>query len=123
MATRNYGGRPPLDDATDDARRAAMATNLQQVWKAASFNWKLQGYFHWSLVDHFSWQHGWAKRYGIWALDPETQVRSKRASADFYADICRSNSLTSEMVALYSPEIFDVNFPDDPQREFVDGLP
>jgi len=112
-----------VDDASDELRRAALAKNLQRIWKAASLNWKLHGYFHWSLVDHFGWQHGWARRYGLWALDPETQVRSKRPSADFYADICRSNSLSSEMVALHSPEIFEVLFPDDQQREFVNALP
>ena len=111
-----------VDDASDELRRVALAKNLQGVWKAASFNWKLQGYFHWSLVDHFSWQHGWAKHFGLWAVDPETQARTKRPSADFYADICRSNSLTSEMVALHSPTISDALFPADQRREFVDGL-
>ena len=112
-----------VDDVSDELRRATLAKNLRHVWKAANFNWKLRGYFHWSLVDHFSWQHGWSKRFGLWALDPETQKRKKRPSADFYADICRSNSLTSEMVALHSPAVFEVLFPDDQQREFVGTLP
>lgn len=112
-----------VDDATDELRRATLAKNLQRVWKAASFNWKLQGYFHWSLVDLFSWQHGWSARFGLWALDRETQIRSKRPSADFYADICRSNSLSSEMVSIHSPAVFELLFPEDQHREFVKPSP
>ena len=48
---------------------------------------------------------------GLWELVPEPQERRKRRSADFYGEICRTNTLTSEMVQRYCPEVFDRMFP------------
>jgi hypothetical protein len=38
-------------------------------------------------------------------------VVSQFQSADFYAEICRANALTSDMVMRYCPEAFDMVFP------------
>src|SRR5215208_2207849 len=48
---------------------------------------------------------------GLWELDVETQKRIKRPSADLYAEICKENGLSSEMVQKYCPEVFDTLFP------------
>ena len=51
------------------------------MWHAVNFNWPIKAYFHWSLVDNFEWERGWTQRFGLWALDIETQKRTKRPSA------------------------------------------
>jgi beta-glucosidase len=43
----------------------------------------------------------------LWGLDPASQLRTRRPSVDFYAEICRSNSLSSEMIAKYAPGSFE----------------
>ena len=43
------------------------------------------------------------------SLPPEG--RKKRPSADFYAEICRENGLSADMVARYAPEVFAQLFP------------
>lgn len=99
-------------DTTDDAlRRRYLAQHLHQIWRALNFNWQIKGYFHWTLVDNFEWERAWTQRFGLWALDTETQQRTKRPSADLYAAVCKSNSLSSEMVRQYCPEVFDKIFP------------
>ena len=45
------------------------------------------------------------------ALDTVTQARRKRPSADLYAEICKENGLSSEMVARYAPEVLEKIFP------------
>jgi hypothetical protein len=35
----------------------------------------------------------------------------KRRSADLYAEICKENGLSGEMVAPYAPEVFPRMFP------------
>ncbi len=99
------------EDAYDGFRPRYLATHLRQLWRAANANWQVKGYFHWTLTDNFEWERGWTQRFGLWELDPETQARRKRPSADFYAEICRENALSSEMVARYAPEVLPDLFP------------
>lgn len=98
-------------DAEDRLRPRYIAQHVHQVWRGVNFNWPIKGYFHWTLVDNFEWDQGWDLRFGLWALDEETQKRTRRPSADLYAEICRENGLTSEMVQKYCPEVFDKLFP------------
>jgi beta-glucosidase len=100
-----------INDSEDSLRRRYLAQHIHQVWRAVNFNWPVKGYFHWTLVDNFEWERGWTQRFGLWALDIETQKRTKRPSADFYAEICKENGLSSEMVQKYCPEVFDKLFP------------
>ncbi len=100
--------------ADDRIRPRYIAQHVHQMWRAVNFNWPVKGYFHWSLVDNFEWERGWKERFGLWALDIETQKRTKRPSADLYAAICKENGLSSEMVRKYCPEVFEKIFPPGP---------
>jgi beta-glucosidase len=100
-----------VEDADDHMRPRYIAQHIHQMWRAVNFNWPVKGYFHWSLVDNFEWERGWTQRFGLWGLNLETQKRIRRPSADFYAEICKENGLTSEMVSKYCPEVFDKLFP------------
>ena len=100
-----------VEDAESSIRPRYLAAHIRQVWRAVNFNWRVRGYFHWSLVDNFEWDRGWTQRFGLWALDVETQKRKKRIGADLYMEICKANGLSSEMVAIYAPEILDQMFP------------
>jgi beta-glucosidase len=116
-AVRAYPNLPILitengvDDSNDDLRRRYIAQHIHQMWRAVNFNWPVKGYFHWTLVDNFEWERGWTQRFGLWGLDVETQKRTKRPSADLYAEICKENGLSSEMIQKYCPEVFDKLFP------------
>ncbi len=100
-----------IDDSTDSLRPRYLVQHLHELWKAINFNFPVKGYFHWTLVDNFEWERGWTQRFGLWELDPETQVRRKRPSADLYAAICRQNGISSETVARFAPQLFEKLFP------------
>ncbi len=100
-----------VDDRGDRLRPRYLAEHLGQVWRAVNFNWPVKGYFHWTLVDNFEWDRGWTQRFGLWELDPATQARIRRPSADLYAAICRSNSIESEVVADHAPAAYQNMFP------------
>ena len=100
-----------VEDSRDEMRPRYLAQHIQQVWRAVNFNWRVKGYFHWTLVDNFEWERGWTQRFGLWELDVETQKRRKRKSAEFYEEICNTNSLSSEMVEKYCPEVLEKIFP------------
>jgi beta-glucosidase len=113
----NRFGRPiivtenGIEDPDDTIRPRYLASHLRQLWRAVNFNWPIEGYYHWSLVDNFEWERGWTQRFGLYELDVETQERRERPSARFYAEICRENALSSDMVERYAPEALDVLFP------------
>jgi beta-glucosidase len=100
-----------VEDTEDKMRPRYIAQHIHQVWRSVNFNYPVKGYFHWSLVDNFEWERGWTQRFGLWGLDLETQKRIKRPSADLYAEICKENGLSSEMVQKYCPEVFEKLFP------------
>ena len=69
------------------------------------------GYYHRALTDNFEWDRGWSQRFGLIEMDPETQERKWRPSANLYQEICQSNSISSGMAAHYAPEIAETMFP------------
>jgi beta-glucosidase len=100
-----------IEDSQDRLRPSYMIQHIHKVWRAVNFNWPVEGYFWWTLVDNFEWERGWTQRFGLWELEVGTQIRRKRQSADLYAQICNENGLSSEMVEKYAPEIFGQLFP------------
>ena len=100
-----------VEDPEDAMRRRYLIQHIHQLWRGVNFNWPIEGYYHWSLVDNFEWERGWTQRFGLWELDTETQARRKRPSADLYAAICKQNALSSEMVAQFAPKLSEILFP------------
>ena len=82
-----------LPDADDDQRPSFIIRHLEQVHRAIEEGVDVRGYFHWTLVDNFEWADGWKLRFGLVALDPESQERTIRPSAWTYAEICQNNGL------------------------------
>ncbi len=100
-----------IGDEADRMRPRYLLTHLRQLWRAVNFNWDVRGYFHWSLVDNFEWERAWTHRFGLYALDPETQARTPRPSAGLFAEVCRTRQLSSDLVARYAPELLPTLFP------------
>jgi beta-glucosidase len=53
----------------------------------------LAGYFQWSLMDNFEWAEGYRQRFGMVHVDYETQRRTPKDSALWYAQVARDNAL------------------------------
>jgi beta-glucosidase len=100
-----------IENVNDEIRAPFLVEHIHQVWRAVTFSWPIKGYFHWSLIDNFEWERGWTQRFGLWGLDIETQARLRRRSVDIYAEICRTNGISSEMVKKYVPALVEKLFP------------
>lgn len=100
-----------VPDAADHLRPGFILDHLRQVWQAISFCYPVMGYYHWSLVDNFEWERGWTQRFGLIALDPDTQERTWRRSAHLYREICHSYTLTDDMARRYAPEMLPIMWP------------
>jgi beta-glucosidase len=85
---------PPhaIDGHVDDPLRVwYYAEHLRAAAEALRQGVDLRGYFAWSLLDNFEWSLGYSKRFGIVHVDYDTQERTPKASARFYADVIRTN--------------------------------
>ncbi len=79
---------------TDDEQRIRyLGEALQGVGRTLDDGIEVRGYFCWSLLDNFEWNHGYGPQFGIVQVDRETQARTRKPSADWFAGIARSNRL------------------------------
>jgi beta-glucosidase len=78
-------------DPDDRLRPRFLVDHVRAVRQVLAEGIDVRGYFHWSLVDNFEWAEGWSARFGLLALDRDTQERTPRRSAEVYAAICRSH--------------------------------
>ncbi len=100
-----------IEDSSDSLRPSYLIQHLYELWGTTNYIIPIKGYFYWTLVDNFEWERGWTQRFGLWSLDTETQLRKRRRSADLYAEICHSNSLSTETISKYAPEVYKRLFP------------
>ncbi|GAB3897894.1 GH1 family beta-glucosidase [Microbispora bryophytorum subsp. camponoti] len=82
------------DGAVHDPDRVAyIDAHLRTCHTAIESGIPLQGYFAWSLMDNFEWAWGYGKRFGLVYVDYETQARTMKSSALWYADTIRHGGL------------------------------
>jgi len=86
---------PPVAEGgrIDDPLRVDYLRNhVTAVAEALRKGIDVRGYFAWSLLDNFEWAHGYAKRFGLVHVDFQTQRRTPKASARYYASLIASGS-------------------------------
>jgi beta-glucosidase len=66
---------------------------LQGVKRCLADGVDVRGYIHWSLLDNFEWVFGYVPKFGLIAVDRETQKRTPKPSAMLLGSIARKNSL------------------------------
>jgi beta-glucosidase len=96
--TENGAAMPDLDvvdgRVIDNDRLEYIAGHLGQVHQAMEDGVPVEGYFAWSLLDNFEWAHGYGPKFGLVAVDMETQHRTPKKSALWYADVARTGEIT-----------------------------
>ena len=82
------GGR-----VVDDERRVAyVQRHIEALERARAEGVDVRGYYVWSLLDNFEWEHGYDKRFGIVFVDFATQRRIPKRSALWYRDLIAARS-------------------------------
>jgi beta-glucosidase len=74
----------------DPLRVAYYRHHLRAVHAAIAAGARVHGYFAWSLLDNFEWSLGYSKRFGIVHVNFDTQERTQKDSARFYAKVIAS---------------------------------
>jgi beta-glucosidase len=89
-----YADSPDRSGAVVDTERIAyLRAHLHAVLDAIEAGADVRGYHLWTLLDNFEWAWGYDKRFGIVRVDYDTQARTPKASAAWYADVIRANAV------------------------------
>jgi beta-glucosidase len=90
----------PMPDAVradgrieDDDRVAYLRDHLDQVHGAITDGCPIEGYLVWSFLDNFEWAWGYGPTFGIVEVDPETLERTPKKSAEWFAEVARTNQV------------------------------
>jgi beta-glucosidase len=94
LITENGIPDPTADVTTDDPHRIEfLRTHFQQAARAIGEGVSLEGHYVWSLLDNFEWAEGYQQRWGIVAVDFETQERMPKQSAAFFSEVIAANAV------------------------------
>jgi beta-glucosidase len=77
------------NQVNDPERVKYLKANLEQVLKAKSEGFKVDGYFVWTLTDNFEWAEGYHPRFGLIYIDFNTQQRIIKSSGHWYANFLK----------------------------------
>jgi beta-glucosidase len=77
----------------DPDRISYLDGHFRAAGRAIAEGVDLRGYFVWSLLDNFEWAYGFDKRFGLVHVDYDTQVRTPKDSAHWFAQVTRRNGL------------------------------
>jgi beta-glucosidase len=85
---------PPVAEGgrvRDPLRVDYLRKHLTAVHAAMQQGVDVRGYMVWSLLDNLEWSLGFTKRFGIVHVDFETQRRTPKDSARYYASVIATN--------------------------------
>ncbi|HWH98374.1 MAG TPA: family 1 glycosylhydrolase [Pseudolysinimonas sp.] len=80
----SYPDRPQRDGSVDDDKRIEYLESHIRAAIDEVPGVDVEGYFVWSLLDNFEWAAGYTQKFGLIAVDPETQERRPKSSYDWY---------------------------------------
>lgn len=84
----------------DPLRVRYLHAHLRAVRDAMDQGADVRGYFAWSLLDNLEWSLGFAKRFGLVHVDFESQQRTPKASAHWYAKCIATGGAMLDQPAL-----------------------
>lgn len=79
---KHTDGRVPDPDRVD-----FLHSHLAALSRAAADGVPVLGYFHWSLLDNFEWNHGYRERFGLIHVDFASNERTPKESYYAYRNV------------------------------------
>lgn len=94
-------GKPDPDD--DGTASRFMVQHLSALNQATRDRLDVRGYFYWSLIDNYEWNHGMGMRFGLYAVDPKDPTKERRArqTVSTYAEIIQARKVTDDLQQKY----------------------
>jgi beta-galactosidase len=89
--------------ADDDTGPRFIVRNLKALAEAIAAGADVRGYFYWTLMDNYEWNHGMDIRMGLYAVskDDPMKLRTPRKSVGVYGSVSRWHVLSDALIAQY----------------------
>jgi beta-galactosidase len=96
-----------VPDAADDGTTPQfLVRNLKAVQESIAEGADVRGYFYWTLMDNYEWNHGMEVRMGLYAVDKNdpSKKRVPRRAVPIYGTIARHRVLPFSYIERYGGE-------------------
>ena len=79
--------------ADEEFRIADLCANPTAVHRIIGRGADVRGFFYWSLMDNFEWQHGYTKKFGLLevSFNDEKLPRRPKPIAHVFSNSCAQN--------------------------------
>ena len=78
-------------------------STVREVRAAMGRGGDVQGYFYWTLMDNYEWNHGMTFRMGLYAVDPKDVTKARRARPAAVAAFARAATERTALPASTAP--------------------
>ena len=94
-------GTAEVDDP--DVPSRYLVEHLTWVSQAIAEGYDVRGYFYWSFMDNYEWNHGMDMRFGLYAVDPADPQKRRQARplVQTYARITAAGRIPSDLLEQY----------------------
>jgi beta-glucosidase/6-phospho-beta-glucosidase/beta-galactosidase len=99
-----YISETGYEDAGDTGTSSAwVVETLTWVKRAIADGAPVKGYFYWTLMDNYEWNHGMTIKLGMYAVDPLDPQKTRRArnSVATYGTIAAAGQIPANLAAKY----------------------
>jgi beta-galactosidase len=94
-------------DGSKDGDKVAswMTRHLEWTKRALRDGADVRGFYVWTLMDNYEWNHGMDLRFGLYAVGTDvTKTRTARSGVAAYAEIIKARDVTPALLERYPPE-------------------
>ncbi len=104
MPAQKKNGKPLFDDR---GQAQFIVRHLFWIHSAIADGADVRGYFYWSLVDNYEWNHGMSLRFGLFAVDTDDpkKKRTPREGVAAFSKIAGAGAIPPSLLEKYLTEI------------------
>jgi beta-glucosidase len=99
---------------TETGTDAAPGEERVESWLVRHLEWtkraikdgaEVRGFFYWSLMDNYEWNHGMDMKFGLYAVaNDAAKTRTARSAVATYADIVKRRDVSAELLKKFPTE-------------------
>lgn len=109
ISETGFPAQASQDAAVQQRKQTAwLVETLGTVEKMLQRGVDVRGYYAWSLMDNYEWNHGMGMRFGLFSVDPTTKARSVRPAGLAMRRIADAREVPADLKAEYAGEFTGV---------------